>query len=91
MRLSMTAKVKVLAKESRESNGNTYYSLAILQDSQAGSISCNKDVFGLVEPMNDYELAITYNDIYKSLSATCFLGAVGSNSAPKANVPATSK
>lgn len=68
MKLEAVIGVLVLAKGSRDSNGNTYYNLAVLQDSQAGTLSCKKDVFDLVAEMKPYQLGVTYNDQYKSLS-----------------------
>ncbi|TCL59972.1 hypothetical protein EDD76_103163 [Kineothrix alysoides] len=71
MKLSLNCGVMILAKNSRVgTNGNTYYNLAILQDSEAGTISCSKEVFESVDPMKPYGLQFSYNDQYKSLSVS---------------------
>lgn len=68
MKLLMSTVVTVLAKDSRNANGNTYYSLTVLQNTQAGSINCKEDVYKLVDETKTYELMGCYNDQYKSFS-----------------------
>lgn len=87
MRLALSTKLTVLAKESRNSNGKDYYSITVLQDSQAGTINCTEDVYNSVLPMKDYEISLTYNSEYKSLRADSVFNHSGDAKA----VPAGSK
>ncbi len=73
MTLTATAKMMVISKNERESrDGKTkYYNLAVVQDGQAGNISCTEEVYDLInELMKEVELQLTYNDEYKSLRIT---------------------
>lgn len=63
----------VISKNEKESrDGQTkYYNLAVVQDGQAGNISCTKEVYeSVTELMKEEELQLTYNDEYKSLRIT---------------------
>lgn len=53
-------------------NGNTYYNLSLSCDDEAGTVSCNKDVFdaiqtGQFKKFKDYGFVATYNVQYGSL------------------------
>ncbi len=73
MTLTANAKMIVISKNEKESrDGQTkFYNLAVVQDGQAGNISCTKEVYeSMVELMKETELLLTYNDEYKSLRIT---------------------
>ncbi len=83
MTLTANAKMMVISKNERESrDGKTkYYNLAVVQDGQAGNISCTGEVYDLAnELMKEADLLLTYNDEYKSLRIT---GINLASSAPK--------
>lgn len=77
MKIDMYATMTVLATEARTVNGNEYYSIAVLQNAQAGTVSCSKDVFDLVESMCEYEFELSYNSEYKSIKASRIRRRVG--------------
>lgn len=66
MKIVGKMKITVLAKNSKvnESNGKISYSLTIMQDSEAGAISCSKEVFDLVKTLHSYDFLGTYDDKY---------------------------
>lgn len=66
MKLSATVDIVVLGKESSvsESTGKEAFKLAIMQGSEAGSISCLKDVYSSVKPLHRYNATLTYDDKY---------------------------
>ena len=66
MKLTGRMKITVLAKESKlnETNGKTSYGLTIMQGSEAGSITCTKEVFDVVKPLHTYDFFGTYDDKY---------------------------
>lgn len=73
MTLTVNAKMLVISKNENESRDgkSMYYNLAVVQDGQAGNISCTKEVYDLIiELMKEVELQLTYNDEYKSLRIT---------------------
>ena len=83
MTLTFNAKMLVISKNENESRDgkSMYYNLAVVQNGQAGNISCTKEVYDLInELMREVELQLTYNDEYKSLRIT---GVAGELSAPK--------
>lgn len=85
MKITNSTKVKVLAKTSRKAdNGNTYYNIAIMCGSEAGNISCSKDVFEEVQEMSDYILETEFNDAYNSFKATRVLQDLNPKATPKA-------
>lgn len=65
---ALTQNVRVLAKEATPSKDgqNTYYKVTTLIGTEAGSISCTKDVYDLVENDKTYDLTATYNSEYKT-------------------------
>lgn len=67
MKITANINVTVLGKEANisESTGRESYKLAILQGSEAGNISCSKDVFDVVKPMHSYVVAAVYDDKYQ--------------------------
>ncbi len=73
MTLTFNAKMLVISKNENESRDgkSMYYNLAVVQDGQAGNISCTKEVYeSIPELMKEAELLLTYNDEYKSLRIT---------------------
>lgn len=66
MKFISVIKLTVLGKESSvsETTGKTSYKLAVMQGSEAGSITCNEDVFNAVAPLHSYTFAQTYDDKY---------------------------
>ena len=67
MKITANINVTVLGKDSTvsESTGRESYKLAILQGSEAGNISCTKDVFDVVKPLHSYTVAAVYDDKYQ--------------------------
>lgn len=67
MKITANINVTVLGKESaaNESTGRESYKLAILQGSEAGNISCSKDIFDVVKPMHSYTVVAVYDDKYQ--------------------------
>ena len=65
---ALTQNVRVLAKEATPSKDgqNTYYKATVLIGTEAGSISCTKEVYDLVENDKTYDLTATYNSEYKT-------------------------
>lgn len=69
MRLTTQAEIVILAKEKKEASGNygESYKLAIMQGSEAGSMSCTKDAFeaipddGLMKPYIAHFTTSEYN------------------------------
>ena len=72
MKLIGEMKITVLSKEVKTSatSGKESYSLAILQNSEAGSIFCTKDVFDAVKPFHTYKVYSTYDDKYNYMKLT---------------------
>ena len=72
MKLIGKMKITVLAKEVKTSatTGRESFTLAILQNSEAGSISCTKEVYDLVRPYHTYEMLGTYDDKYNYMKIT---------------------
>ncbi len=73
MTLTFNAKMLVISKNENQSRDgkSMYYNLAVVQDGQAGNISCTKEVYeSILELMKEAELLLTYNDEYKSLRIT---------------------
>lgn len=69
MNIQSTAKAMVLAKNEKPSidGKNTYYNLAIMVGGEAGNISCTEDAYKFAEIGVENELALAYNDQYKTL------------------------
>ena len=72
MKINGTAKVTVLGKEATtsETTGKTGYKLAIMQGSEAGSITTTEEVFNAVAPLHSYTFAQTYDDKYNYAKIT---------------------
>lgn len=72
MKLTGKMKITVLAKESKlnETSGKTSHGLTIMQGSEAGSITCTKEVFDVVKPLHTYDLFGTYDDKYSYMKIT---------------------
>lgn len=72
MKITSIINVSVLGKKSTiaESTGKESYSLAILQGNEAGNISCVKDVFDAVKPLNSYSVTSVYDDRYQYMRVT---------------------
>ena len=75
MRIASLAKLTVIATpEPTEYNGKKSYKLTILQNGEAGSISCTEEAYKTVGPVNnqfvEIHAALEYNDTYKTLRVT---------------------
>lgn len=75
MRIASLAKLTVIATpEPTEYNGKKSYKLTILQNGEAGSISCTEESFKTLGPVNnqfvEVHAALEYNSEYKSLRVT---------------------
>ena len=72
MKINAQIKIAVLGKEAKksETTGKESYTLAILQGSEAGNISCVKDVFDVVQPLHTYVVGATYDDKYNYMRFT---------------------
>ena len=72
MKLIGRMKITVLAKEVKTSatSGKESYSLAIMQNTEAGSIFCSKEVFEVVKPLHTYEMYGIYDDKYNYMKIT---------------------
>lgn len=75
MRIASLARLTVIATpEPTEYNGKKSYKLTILQNGEAGSISCTEDAYKTLAPVNnqfvDVNAALEYNDTYKTLRVT---------------------
>jgi hypothetical protein len=71
MNIVSTAKVRVLAKNTRTgSNGQTYYNLAVLLNGEAGNLSCTKEAFDTAVENEDNTVVFAYNEQYKSMRIT---------------------
>ncbi len=72
MTITANAKVLVISKNKTPSRDGktTYYNLAVMQNGQAGNISCTEEVYDRVAEMKETEINLTYNDEYKSLRIT---------------------
>ncbi len=68
MNITGTTKLAVISKSTSQSKDgqNTYYKLGVLSGSEAGMISCSKDIFDVAETGKSYEFETVYNDAYKS-------------------------
>ena len=69
MKINVIAQnVRVLAKESTSSKDgqNTYYKAAVLIGTEAGSISCTKEVFDFIENDKTYDMSAVFNSEYKT-------------------------
>ncbi|MCC8163417.1 MAG: hypothetical protein LIO86_09730 [Lachnospiraceae bacterium] len=72
MRVTAKIEASVLQKETRivESTGKPSYTLAIMQGTQAGSISCTEAAYNLVKPFCSYVLTGVYDDKYQYMRIT---------------------
>ena len=72
MKLTGRMKITVLAKEARlnETSGKTGHTLTVMQNSEAGSITCTKEVYDLVKPLHSYDFLGTYDDKYNYMKLT---------------------
>ena len=70
MRTQVQLKALVAGKSSKRSQDGTkeYYNVAIVQEGEAGSVSCTQDVFMAIEPMNQYFLGAEISDYQGKLS-----------------------
>ncbi len=69
MTITANARVLVISKNETPSRDGktTYYNLAVMQNGQAGNISCTEEVYDRAVEMKETEINLTYNDEYKSL------------------------
>lgn len=86
MKFQNTTKLLVLAKV--ESQGikdstKTYYSLTVMQDTDAGSISCPKEVFDVAVEGQINTFLTEFNQNYNSFRITGIVKSSGEK--PKAN------
>ncbi|MCD8122902.1 MAG: hypothetical protein LUE65_11855 [Clostridiales bacterium] len=63
--------INAKSEESRDGK-NTYYKVSLDQNGEAGSMSCNKDVYDLVaggqlEKYSEIDFQAVYNDQYKNM------------------------
>ncbi len=72
MTITANAKVLVISKNETPSRDgkDTYYNLAIMQNGQAGNVSCTDEVYELAVEMKETEVNLTYNDEYKRIRIT---------------------
>ena len=72
MKNTANINIAVLGKDSKTSvtTGKESYSLAILQGSEAGNISCVQDVFNIVKPLHTYTVTAVYDDKYQYMRVT---------------------
>lgn len=72
MKLTGKMKITVLAKESKknETSGKMSYGLTVMQNAEAGSITCTEEVFNAVKPMHSYDMFGTYDDKYSYMKLT---------------------
>lgn len=72
MKLTGKMALTVLSKEVRhsDSTGKDSYNLAVLQGSEAGSITCTEDVFNGIKPLHTYDFYGTYDDKYNYMKIT---------------------
>lgn len=72
MKFISEIKLTVLGKEAKENatTGKTSYSLAVMQGSEAGSITTTEEVFNAVAPLHSYTFAQTYDDKYNYAKIT---------------------
>lgn len=73
MKITNKTRVTVLAK--KETKGvkdpsKTYYALVILQDDDAGSISCPEEVYKAVKEDTQVDLITEYNQQFSSFRVT---------------------
>ncbi len=67
MNIKTHGRVMVLAKNWREgSNRNIFYNLAIMNDGEAGNISCTSDAYDKAEVGKENDVVFAYNEQYKS-------------------------
>lgn len=69
MVITSNANVLVISRNETPSRDgkSTYYNLAVMQNGQAGNISCTEEVYDRAVEMKETEVSLTYNDEYKSL------------------------
>lgn len=69
MNIKLKANFLVMGKnETPSKDGKAiYYNLAVMQDGQAGNISCPKEVYDMVQPMFSYDCELAYSEQYSSL------------------------
>lgn len=75
MRIASLAKMTVIATpEPTEYNGKKSYKLTILQNGEAGTISCTEEAYKSLGPVNnqfvEIHAALEYNSEYKTLRVT---------------------
>lgn len=72
MKITANINIAVLGKEAKTiaTTGKESYSLAILQGSEAGNISCVQDVFNIVKPLHTYTVTAVYDDKYQYMRIT---------------------
>ena len=73
MNMTSVAKVTVLRKVEKKGVTDptkTYYSLLAMQDSEAGALSCSKDVYDQVSENQVVSLFMAFNEKYGSFRAT---------------------
>lgn len=72
MKINSKMRITVLAKEAKTSatTGKESFSLAIMQNAEAGSITCTKEVYDTVKPLHSYDFMGTYDDKYNYMKLT---------------------
>lgn len=74
MKITTKGRLSVLNKEVSqiESNGQKRdsYKLAVMQGAEAGSITCSKDIFEEVKPLQSYIFDFVYDDKYNYQKVT---------------------
>lgn len=60
--------VVCVGKKENKVNNNLYYSITVVQNNEAGSLSCGEDVYNTVIPFHPYRMICVYKDgQYKNL------------------------
>lgn len=86
MKIQNTTKLLVLAKvksQGIKDPTKTYYSLTVMQDVEAGSISCPKEVYDVAVEGQVNTFLTEFNQAYNSFKITDIVKASGEK--PKAN------
>ena len=69
MKIQNTTKLLVLAKNAKEGIKDptkTYYSLVVMQDTDAGSLNCSEEIYNSVEENKINTFITEYNQQYDS-------------------------
>lgn len=68
MKLDCTLKTEVIGKSKDVSKDGrtTYYRLTLMQDPEAGKLSCSEEIYDMVQKGSTYTFKAQFNDEYKS-------------------------